>query len=102
MVSDLSLQNFVTFAQLIVLSAALAPGDIVPVDFHMIRDDHYTEQLFAEVAQPENSWPQPLEATGWNPTSLPLEGTEDDVFNNGDGGLYWLWDMTWNGTGARP
>ena len=51
-----------------------------------------------EQTQPQGVWQIPAEYE-WNATGASPRGVEDS-YRDVESGLYWLWDMTWNGTGG--
>lgn len=69
----------------------MAPGDVnVPVQSEQ-------QYVSSEQMQPQGVWQMPAEY-GWNGTGTSPRGVEDS-YRDIESGLYWLWDMTWNGTG---
>jgi len=69
----------------------MAPGDVnVPVQSEQ-------QYVSSEQMQPQGVWQMPAEY-GWNGTGISPRGVEDS-YRDIESGLYWLWDMTWNGTG---
>lgn len=70
----------------------MAPGDInVPVQSEQ-------QYVSSEQLQPQGVWQMPAEYE-WNGTSASPRGVEDS-YRDVESGLYWLWDMAWNGTGG--
>lgn len=46
-----------------------------------------------------NVWQVPAEYE-WNGASISPRVMEDSYHRDVESGLYWLWDMTWNGVGG--
>lgn len=70
----------------------MAPGDVnVPVQSEQ-------QYVSSEQLQPQGVWQMPAEYE-WNGTGASPRGVEDN-YRDVESGLYWLWDMTWNGTGG--
>lgn len=54
------------------------------------------QEHVANNGDPNSSWEVPSQA--WNmPGNVHSAGAENFFDGNMDGGLYWLWDMTWTG-----
>jgi len=70
----------------------MAPGD---VNVHVPSELQYVSP---EQTQPQGVWQIPAEYE-WNATGASPRGVEDS-YRDVESGLYWLWDMTWNGTGG--
>lgn len=70
----------------------MAPGDVnVPVE-------ESQQYVSSEQMQPQNIRQLTAEYE-WNGTGTSPRGVEDS-YRDVESGLYWLWDMTWNGTGG--
>lgn len=48
--------------------------------------------------QTQSIWQMPAEYE-WNGLGVSPEAVEDNYHRDAESGLYWLWDMAWNGTG---
>ena len=69
----------------------MAPGDVnVPVQSEQ-------QYVSSEQLQSQGVWQMPAEYE-WNGTGASPRAVEDS-YRDIESGLYWLWDMTWNGTG---
>ncbi|EYE94653.1 uncharacterized protein EURHEDRAFT_378109 [Aspergillus ruber CBS 135680] len=74
------------------VQCVMAPGDVnVPVQSEQ-------QYVSSEQMQPQSVWQVPAEYE-WNGTGTSPRGVEDS-YRDVESGLYWLWDMTWNGTGG--
>jgi hypothetical protein len=77
--------------------SALGPGDR-SAGIHV--GDNLQPREFVEPGIPAHEvWQLPAEYD-WNMPSLSREPVENDHQDSVEGGLYWLWDMTWNGVGG--
>ncbi|KAJ5265590.1 transcriptional regulator family: Fungal Specific TF [Penicillium chrysogenum] len=76
---------------------ALGPGDR-SAGIHV--GDNLQPREFVEPGIPAHEvWQLPAEYD-WNMPGLSREPVENDHQDSVEGGLYWLWDMTWNGVGG--
>ena len=49
--------------------------------------------------QPHNVWQQVPADYEWDGAGVSPRAVEDSYYRDTESGLYWLWDMTWNGAG---
>ncbi|KUL83798.1 hypothetical protein ZTR_06608 [Talaromyces verruculosus] len=78
--------------------------DVVPLgnndesfDWYVNRDMHQSRGMGQESIGEDEQW-HPSAQHDWNGASSFAETFESTVDTNGESGLYWLWDMSWNGT----
>ena len=64
-------------------------------DWYANRDMHQSRGQ--ESIREDDQW-QPSAQHDWNGASSFAETFESTVDTNGESGLYWLWDMSWNVT----
>lgn len=77
---------------------ALGPGDRsagIPTGGDNIQLGGFVEPGI----QTHESWQLPAEYD-WNMPGLSREPVENNHQDSVEGGLYWLWDMTWNEVGG--
>ncbi|KGO67729.1 Transcription factor, fungi [Penicillium italicum] len=77
---------------------ALVPGDRsagIPTGEDNLQFGEFVEPGM----QTNESWQLPAEYD-WNMPGLSREPVENNHHDSAEGGLYWLWDMTWNGGGG--
>jgi hypothetical protein len=73
-------------------------GDDRFFDLHVDRDSHPPRDPLQESMRPDDQW-QLYTPHDWNDPNVPAGSIETTTNGNGENGLYWLWDMSWNGTG---
>lgn len=77
---------------------ALGPGDRfagIPTGGDNVQLGEFVEPGI----QTHESWQLPAEYD-WNMPGLSREPVENNHQDSVEGGLYWLWDMTWNEVGG--
>ncbi|CAG7960041.1 unnamed protein product [Penicillium salamii] len=72
---------------------ALGPAELYAYPSAQAQDAPYQE---LEMGMQNNILGQPTE--DWSMSGFPRPVAEDTYQDNIEGGLYWLWDMTWNET----
>jgi hypothetical protein len=77
---------------------ALPLGDDRFLDFRVGRENHPPRDLLQESMRPDDQW-QLSAPRDWGDLGVPSGSIENSTDGIGEGGLYWLWDMSWNGAG---
>ncbi|KAF7596806.1 hypothetical protein BBP40_012405 [Aspergillus hancockii] len=62
-------------------------------------ESHNSQHPPHESVDPQYSWQVPVDY-GWDGAGTVPMGVEDPYLGNGESGMYWLWDMTWDGMGS--
>jgi hypothetical protein len=60
-------------------------------------DIHQARGTIQDTLQPDPAWQQSA-PNEWRDPSVSLGIMETATYGTGEQGLYWLWDMSWNGT----
>ncbi|EAL84969.1 Zn(II)2Cys6 transcription factor [Aspergillus fumigatus Af293] len=60
-------------------------------------DTHQARGTIQDTIQPDNTWQQSA-PNEWHDHSVSLGSMETASYGTSERGLYWLWDMSWNGT----
>lgn len=60
-------------------------------------DTHQARGTIQDTIQPDNTWQQSA-PNEWHDPSVSLGSMETASYGTSERGLYWLWDMSWNGT----
>ncbi|GFF31074.1 transcription factor C6 [Aspergillus udagawae] len=60
-------------------------------------DIHQARGTIQDTLQPDPAWQQSA-SNEWRDSSVSLGTMETASYGTGERGLYWLWDMSWNGT----
>ena len=60
-------------------------------------DTHQARDTTQDTLQPDHAWQQST-PNEWHDPSVSLDAMETAAYGTGERGLYWLWDMSWNGT----
>ncbi|KAE8396350.1 fungal-specific transcription factor domain-containing protein [Aspergillus alliaceus] len=76
----------------------LPPGNDRSVNV-LSGDGQANHQLAHENADPQFALQVPMDY-GWDGAGAVSMSVEDPYLGNGESGMYWLWDMTWDGVGS--
>lgn len=74
----------------------LGPGDDRSSDIPASGDGPQNREFAEQDIQQSGGWQLPAEPN-WSLPAVPQATLEDSFQQTFDDGLYWLWDMTWNG-----
>lgn len=74
----------------------LGPGDDRSSDIPAGGDNPRNREFPEQDVQPSGGWQLPAESN-WSLPAVPQAALEESFQQTLDDGLYWLWDMTWNG-----
>lgn len=83
----------------------MAPGDDRPFNTPpVIGEDNSNTTNNQHIStgqnmQPHNVWQQVPAGYEWDGAGVSPRAVEDNYYRDTESGLYWLWDMTWNGAG---
>ncbi|KAL4734386.1 fungal-specific transcription factor domain-containing protein [Aspergillus similis] len=73
-------------------------NDTIPSDWYAGRDSHLGDST-TQPAERTHTWPPSCESEWELANNQGNEQISPAQDTNGDQGLYWLWDMSWNGAG---
>ncbi|RHZ59276.1 fungal specific transcription factor domain-containing protein [Aspergillus thermomutatus] len=72
-------------------------NDDPSINWYTSRDTHEARGTIQDTFQSDHAWQQSA-PNEWHDPSVPLGAMETTTYGTGERGLYWLWDMSWNGT----
>ncbi|KAH8698849.1 putative C6 transcription factor [Talaromyces proteolyticus] len=75
---------------------ALPPGDNRIFDMPVRSDSHQPHDLLQENMRPDDRW-QLSALHDWSDPNVASGSIENTTNGDSEYGLYWLWDMSWNG-----
>ncbi|THC97174.1 hypothetical protein EYZ11_003339 [Aspergillus tanneri] len=75
---------------------ALRPGDDRSFNLHAGGDGYRPREVLQESMRPDDVWQLSAEHDSNHP-DVPPVAIENNYDGNGERGLYWLWDLAWNG-----
>lgn len=76
----------------------LPPGNDRSINV-LSGESHQTHQPPDENTESQFALQVPMDY-GWDGAGAVPMGVEDPYLGNGESGMYWLWDMTWDGMGV--
>ncbi|KAF7167563.1 hypothetical protein CNMCM5623_000869 [Aspergillus felis] len=72
-------------------------NDDHPFNWCASGDTHQAHSTLQDTLQPDHAWQQSA-PNEWRDPSVSLGTMETATYGTSERGLYWLWDMSWNGT----